>query len=366
MYELRIKHESTAVRGFTVCKIYHKHWGVSKKTHLLIWANCSFSAILNTGCPAILILNVRCALTTSVMQCKRFTWTNIIRPNRDDIDQLSKLHPEIHPLHLEDLLSQTERPKIDPEDHYLFVVMHFPMWDERNRVSRPSEVEFIVGRNFLVTVHDGSLRPLVRLYARCELYEDERGRIFGKGANDAFYALLDQLVDYLFPILRKVDSNIRTIEDTIFAADTRQIIQDIALVRRDIIALRRIIRHQVPIVQTLERIDHPVIRDDMEDYFGDTVDHVQAARDIIDEDYEVIGGLSETADTLVSHRINDVMRVLTVISVIMLPLTLVSGIYGMNIQLPLNEHPAAFIVVIGLMLAIAVFMLVYFRRRKWI
>lgn len=305
-------------------------------------------------------------MSTSVMKCNRFTWTNIIRPNRDDISQLAQDHPHIHPLHLEDLLSQIERPKIDQEDTYLFVVMHFPLWDPRNRVSRPSEVEFIVGRSFLVTVHDGTLRPLVRLYARCELYESERGKLFGKGANDAFYALLDQLVDYIFPMLQKVDNNIRTIEDTIFTADTRKIIQDIALVRRDIIALRRMIRHQVPIVQALERIEHPVIREELEDYFGDTVDHMQAARDIIDEDYEVISGLAETADTLVSHRINDVMRVLTVISVVMLPLTLVSGIYGMNIQLPLNEHPSAFIVVIGLMLAIATLMLVYFRRRKWI
>jgi magnesium transporter len=305
-------------------------------------------------------------LTSFVIQCKRFSWINIVRPDREDIAHLSALHPEIHPLHLDDLLSKTERPKIDREDNYLFVVLHFPVWDERNRVSRPNEIEFIIGRNFLVTVHDGGLRPLVRLFARFELYADQRDRVLGKGANDAFYALLDQLVDYLFPILRKVDSNIHTLEDTVFTADTRQIIQDIALVRRDIIALRRIIRHLVPIVSALERIDHPVIREDMEDYFGDTVDHVQAARDIIDEDYEVIGGLSETADTLVSHRINDVMRVLTVFSVIMLPLTLVSGIYGMNIRLPLNEHPDAFIVVIALMTTIATLMLVYFRRRKWI
>jgi magnesium transporter len=163
-----------------------------------------------------------------------------------------------------------------------------------------------------------------------------------------------------------VDENIHALEDSIFNSDARLIIRDLALIRRDVIALRRMIRHQVPTVEALERTEHIVIREELEQYFGDTVDHLYTARDIIDEDYEVIAGLAETADTLLSHRINEVMRVLTVISVIMLPLTLISGIYGMNIDLPLNEHPDAFIFVSGLMVSVVVLMLVYFRRRKWI
>lgn len=300
------------------------------------------------------------------LQCSRFVWTNIVQPNASDVQRLGEKYPQIHPLNLEDLLSQIERPKVDEEDDYLFVVLQFPVWDAAHRLSRASEVEFIVGRNYLVTVHDGSLKPLVRTYARCELYTEERHKLVGKGANDAFYGLLDQLVDYIFPMLRKVDINIHRIEDSLFEGNPRSIIRDIALLRRDIIALRRIVRHLVPVVEQLSNTEHPVIREDLEDYFGDTIDHLHTARDIIDEDYEVIVGLAETADTLVSHRINEVIRVLTVISVIMLPLTLVSGIYGMNINLPLSEHPDAFIVVLALMVTIAVTMLLYFRKRKWL
>jgi magnesium transporter len=305
-------------------------------------------------------------MTTFELRCNRFTWTNIVSPTPADIQKLSQVYPFIHPLHLEDLISPLERPKIEEDEQYLFVVLHFPVWDSKAHLSRSSEVEFIVGRNMLVTVHDGSLRPLVRLFARCELYEEDRNRVVGKGSNDAFYTVLDHLVDYIFPILNKVDANIRAIEEGIFTADTRMIVRDIALVRRDIISLRRIIRHLVPIVNSVTHSDHPIIREDLEQYFDDIVDHLHTARDIIDEDAEVMSGLSETADTLVSHRINEVIRVLTVISVIMLPLTLVSGIYGMNLNLPLNEHPNAFIVVIGLMILIATGMLVYFRHRKWL
>ena len=112
--------------------------------------------------------------------------------------------------------------------------------------------------------------------------------------------------------------------------------------------------------------DHPIIHEEQEEYFGDIADHIYRARDIIDEDFEVIVSLAETADTLVGHRINEVMRILTVISVIMLPMTLISSIYGMNIGLPFKDHPAAFIIVTGTMISIVIVMLIYFRRRHWL
>ncbi|NWG17774.1 MAG: magnesium/cobalt transporter CorA [Chloroflexi bacterium] len=300
------------------------------------------------------------------LQHNRFTWINIIHPVPADIDLLRREFPYIHPLNLEDVLSQTERPKIDEDDDYLFVVLQFPVWDRVARISRASEVDFIVGRNFLVTVHDGQLTPMIHMFEKCQHSPVEREKLMGRGANDAFYVIVDQLVDYIFPILDKVDSNIRAIEENIFTAYTQRIVSDIAVVRRDIIALRRIIRHLVPILEQLERTEHPIIREDLEEYFGDTVDHIYRARDIMDEDAEVIAGLADTANTLVSHRINEVMRILTVISVIILPLTLVTGIYGMNINLPLDEHPLAFIVVMGMMLMISILMVIYFIRRKWI
>lgn len=305
-------------------------------------------------------------MTSYTLTCKHFTWINIVSPNRADLQELSESYPEIHALHLEDLLSHVERPKLVQEDKYIFVVAHIPVWDRVHRISRPCEVEFILGQNYLVTVHDGRLKALVHLFARSELYEHERNKQFGKGPNHAFYMILDQLVDYLFPMLRKVEANVQAIEDTIFSADAREIIRNIALIRRDVIALRRIIRHQVPILEVLAKSEHPILRGELEEQFSDVLDHLYSARDIIDENHEVIGGLSETADSLLSHRINEVMRVLTVISVIMLPLTLISGIYGMNIELPLNQHPNAFLMVSSIMIAVVTLMLLYFRRRQWV
>lgn len=297
----------------------------------------------------------------------RVTWVNIVHPTPADVDELRKNYPYFHPLNLEDVQSHMERPKIDEDEDYLFIVMHFPQWDAQMSLTRAREVDFFVGRGYVITIHDGALRPLTALWENISIDDDQREKLLGRGANHAFYVIVDTLVDYISPILRKVDGNIRRIEEDIFTVDTRQIIRDITLVRRDVIALRRIIRQQVPIVEKLEQIDHPIIHDDLEEYFGDIADHLYKARDIIDEDFEIISSLADTTDTLASYRINEVMRILTVMSVIMLPLTLISGVLGMNVWLPFEEsNPAGFLIILCLMVALTIVMLLYFRKRGWL
>ena len=315
---------------------------------------------------SLLVLGNNDIMAIQKLSYGRVTWTDIVRPTPEDVANLAREYPYIHPLNLEDLLSPIERPKIDEDEHYFFVVMHFPLWDELQRLTRAREVDIIVGRGYVVTLHDGTLRPLVGLWNSCANDEEALKSLLGRGMSHAFYVIIDRLVDYILPILRKVDANIRSIEEDIFIADTRRVIQDIALVRRDIIALRRIIRQQIPVLELLEKTEHPILHEDLEEYFGDIVDHIYKARDIIDEDTEIIVSLAETADILASHRINEVMRILTVFSVIMLPLTLISSVYGMNIDLPFDTHPYAFIIISGTMVAMAVGMLIYFRKRNWL
>ena len=296
----------------------------------------------------------------------KITWTNIEGPKLEDIEVL-KRNFNFHPLNLEDCLSKIERPKIDEYEDHLFIVMHFPVFDEGQRVSRPSEVDFFIGANYLVTVHEGILKPIYQLFDDCQHYEQTRAKHMGRGASRLLYGVIDSLVDYCFPILDKVDNHIQAIEDEMFTADMRHIVQEISIVRRDIIALRRIIKPQIAIVTNLERKDRPFIREDLDVYFSDIVDHINKAWDILEDYREVIEGLSETSDSVSSYRINEVMRILTVISVIMLPLSLISGIYGMNVLfLPIAQSPFAFFVILGLMAAIAGGMLLYFKHRKWL
>jgi magnesium transporter len=305
-------------------------------------------------------------MTTQTLTYGRVTWTDISQATENDIRLLKANHPSFHPLDLEDLLSRIERPKLDEYDDYLFVVMQFPIWDPKNRVSRATEVDMFIGHGYLVTVHDGVLKPLNSLFLQCQEDETLRHKYMGKGSSRLFYAVIDSLVDYILPILYKVDANIRNIEEDLFTQDLRHVIEDITFVRRDVIALRRIIRPQIGIVANLEKADRPFIHEELEVYFGDILDHLQKASDLLTDYDEVIEVLAESADTLASHRINEVMRILTVISVIMLPLTLISGIYGMNVSLPMHENPYAFTMIIGGMFLIMATMLYIFRRRKWL
>lgn len=296
----------------------------------------------------------------------RVAWTNIEHITPEDMQILRETYPHFHPLDLEDLQSRIERPKLDEYDDYLFVVMHFPLWDPVQRVSRASEVDMFVGSGYLVTVSDGSLKPLRHMFEQCDASPEMREQLLGRGGSKTFYAVIDRLVDYIFPILYKVDANIRELEEEIFTEDSRQIIQDLSFIRRDILALRRIIRPQIVLLENLEKVDRPFIREELDVYFGDILDHLVKGADIVEEHLEIINGLSDTANTLVTYRLNEVIRILTVISVLMLPLTLISGIYGMNVDLPFQRTDLSFELVIGMMFVIATGMLAYFRHRGWL
>lgn len=306
-------------------------------------------------------------MTTYTLRHNRLTWTNIVRATPEDVAKLRDDYPHFHPLDLEDLLSRIERPKIDEYVDYLFVVMQFPIWDPVQRISRPSEVDMFIGSGFLITAHDGTLKPLDRLYKQCDSDERFRAQIMGQGAGRLFYNVIDRLVDYIFPILYKVDGNIRRLEDEIFdESERRKVLQELAVVRRDVLALGRIVRPQIEVLRSLEDIERPYIQGNLEVYFGDILDHLNKASDLINDHREVVTGLADTANTLANLHTNEIIRVLTIISVIMMPLTVVSGIFGMNVTLPFQSHPFAFGIVIGVMLAIVTFMLFIFQSRRWL
>jgi magnesium transporter len=302
-----------------------------------------------------------------VLSRGRVTWVNIERPTREDMDYLRQNYPFFHPLDLEDCLSHIERPKIDEYDDYLFIIMQMPVFDASRRVSRPGEVDMFIGAGYLVTVHDGLLWPITNLFDDCQADAQVRQKHMGRGASHLLHDLIDRLVDYCFPILYKVDANLREIEEDIFTEQVPDIVREISWLRRDITALQRIVKPQIAIVANLEDKDRPFIREDLDVYFGDVLDHLYKAWDMLEDHRDVIEGLNDTANTLTTYRLNEVIKILTIISVIMLPLTLLAGIYGMNLELPLDERsPYSFVVIMLLMVLMAGGMILYFRKRRWI
>lgn len=292
------------------------------------------------------------------------TWIDIPQPTPSDTQYLAQHYP-FHPLDLDDTLSRIQRSKIDVYRDYLFVVLHFPVINQENRVTVPSQVCMFIGRDYLITVHAGDLKPLTSLFRECQASEQARQETM-LTSGYLLYRLVDKLIDSCLPILNKIMEDIELVEDDLFDETTPVPIQDLSEVRRDVISYRRIASPLRSVVASLERRTQPFVQEDMEVYWGDVNDHMDKIVETLDEGKEIIEGLSDTGSTLATHHTNEIIRVLTIISTIMLPLTLLASIYGMNIVLPGSDLPYFFLIVIVLMLAVIGGMLGFFRHHHWI
>ena len=296
------------------------------------------------------------------------TWVNIESPTEQETEYLAQNYP-FHPLDLDDCLSRIQRPKIDeygaPKD-YLFLVLHFPVFNIEARVTTPSQVSVFIGKNYLITLHKGELKPLVKLFRECQIDEESRQEHFSQGSGYLLYRIIDRLVDYCLPILNKIGDNIEEVEDNIFSDRARGTVRGISVLRRDVISFRRIIWPMRAVIGSLEPKVRRFTKMDMVVYFGDMVDHADKIWDALDEYKEIIEGLNDTHDSLATNRTNEVMRTLTIIATILLPITVVASIYGMNITLPFQGSGYSFLYVLLIMLVIISGMLYFFHRKRLI
>ncbi len=295
------------------------------------------------------------------------TWVNIEKPTERETEYLAQNYP-FHPLDLDDCLSRIQRPKIDEYKDYLFLVLHFPVFNKEARLTAPSQVSVFIGKDYLITLHKGELKPLVKLFRECQLDEESRQENFNHGSGYLLYRIVDRLVDYCLPILNKIGDNIERTEDNIFASSrVPKAIEDLSLLRRDVISFRRTIWPMRAVIGSLEPKVRRFTDMDMVVYFGDTVDHVDKIWDGLDGYKEIIEGLNATYDSLATHRTNEVMRMLTIIATILLPITVVASIFGMNIPLgPFKDSPYSPLYVSLICLVIISGMLYFFRRQHWI
>lgn len=297
----------------------------------------------------------------------RLAWVNIERPTQAEIDWLRENYPSFHPLDLDDCLSKNQRPKIDEYDDYLFIVLHFPVYNRRALVTTPSEVDIFIGANYVITLHNGDLRALNRFFKQCQTDEACRQENMGRSSGFLLYQLIDRLVDDCFPMVNKIGSKIDALEERIFGDEVREVLKELSILRRDVIAFRRIVKPQIAIIASLERKERPFLREDLDVYWGNISDHVNKIWDNLEDHRDVIEGLTGTSESMNTLRTNEVMKVLTLISTIMLPMAVISGIYGMNINfLPFADSPHSFAITVGAMVGVLVAMLTYFRLRRWV
>ncbi|MBA3866078.1 MAG: magnesium transporter CorA family protein [Solirubrobacterales bacterium] len=294
-------------------------------------------------------------------------WVNIEHPGAQERAWLEE-HFDFHALDLEDVLSRNQRPKIDVYDDYLFIVLHLPVFDRAAKRLGAGELDLFVGPDYLITLPNQPLQPVEYLFERCRSKEDLREQLFSRGSGYLLYRLVDDSFDYCFPMLRKIGNKLDALEDDIFEGAADEVVRDISNVKQEIINFRKVIRPQRPVLRDLEKVKQRYLSTDfdLEIYFDDIVDAHERIWDMLENYKEVAEALEETNESVISHRLNDILRVLTSISVVILPLTLIASIWGMNVRVPGQDSIIAFWIVIGAMFLILLSLVGYFRKRGWL
>jgi magnesium transporter len=298
-----------------------------------------------------------------IIESPGLRWINIERPRQIDLAWLQERF-EFHPLDYEDVTSRNQRPKVDAYDDYLFIVLHFPRYDKQVGRLNAAELDLFIGPDFLITLPNEPLQPVEYLFERVRTNEELREQIFSKGPGYLLYKIVDDLVDAQFPMLRKIGNKLERTEEEIFEGNSAEVVRDLSNVKQEIINFRKVVRPQRAAFRDLETNGARFMAEDL--YYEDITDASERVWDMLENYKEVVEALEDTNESAIAHRTNETFRVLTAISVIVLPLTLVASIWGMNVGVPGEHDMTAFWAIIGLMAVLLGGMIAYFRRRGWL
>jgi magnesium transporter len=305
---------------------------------------------------------------------KNLTWINLIQPTRDKINTLAQNYP-FHELNLDDCLSKVQIPKIDKYQDHMFIILHFPTTIKKEEnIPQFSQLSIFIGLNYLVTVHQGDLKPLVEKFLMCLSYEKQKEAFMNESSGHLLYNIIDTLVDDLFNTLIKVVNDLHSIEDDVFNPKLA-IANEISIIRREITALRRIIIPLRRIIMYMTNDIQQFSEQDLTPYFDDVKDHIDKVLEVLEESKETIEIYKDTDYMLSTEKTNKILGVLTILFTLSIPSTIIGTLYGMNISLPGGLETGSwnlfgpfttFILLIIISLASALLMAWYFHRLGWI
>jgi len=300
-----------------------------------------------------------------IIEAAGIRWIHIESPRTVDRDWLEE-NFDFHPLDYEDVYSRNQRPKLDQYDDYVFIVLHFPMFDKTTGRISAAELDLFMGPDYLITLPNIPLAPLNAMFERYREKDDLREATFSKGSGYLLYKIVDTCVDASFPMLRKMGVKLDELEDDIFEGRSSEIVRSISDTKQEIINFRRIVRPQTAVLRDLESVKQRYLQEELEIYFDDISDAAERIWDTLENYKEVIEALESTNESVLSHRLNDSLRVLTAVSVVLLPLTLIASLFGMNVPIPGQSAEFSFLGILAVMALLLIGMVAYFRRRGWL
>lgn len=291
------------------------------------------------------------------------SWINVDGLHDEEIIQELGDHFGIHPLVQEDIVHPTQRPKLEEYDGYLYLVLKMIYYSDAN-ILRSEQVSLILGPHYVISFQEdpGDVFDPVRNRIR-----GARGRIRRMSPDYLTYALIDVIVDHYFVVLERFGEQVEDLEEEVLDDPTQETQQQINALRRNLIGMRRSVWPVREVLGRLERLESELVCEETQPFIRDAYDHAVQVADIVESQRDLVSGLTDLYMTALSNRMNEIMKVLTIIGTIFIPLTFIAGIYGMNFEyMPELQYSWAYPAVWGVMLVVAALLLLFFRRRDWI
>lgn len=321
----------------------------------------------NSACylPPILAIWYNVVMRT-IIEHQGVTWIDIQSPQKEDVEYLQKEF-NFHPLALGQIIPPSWSTKVEVFPNHLLLILFFPVYNKEKRESHPQEVDIIVTKDVLVTTHYNSVLLLKEVFDRCNLYAEEKEQWMTRSAGYLLYHILHALWNGCSAKINRIDKKITAIEESIFKGREREMLKEISIVKTNIMSFWKIVRPQKGPCTSLRDASGEFFGSEFTPYFSNLRNHWARVASNLLAQRDTIEALEDTNTALLSHKTNEIMKVLTMFSVALLPLTLIAGLFSMNTKLlPIAGMPHDFWIVSGIMVIFVLLTIGYFKKKKWL
>ena len=295
---------------------------------------------------------------------KNITWIDFENPDKESTYYLQE-NFNIHPLAIEEFVTPTIRPKATEYPNCIFLTIHIPLFDATERTTYPGELDIVVTKEHLITGHKQKIFQLTEFFRKLENSEGRKRLHMNNTPAHLLYDILEMLIESCFPRLDNIHKNINVIEAHVFNGDGKEMVREISIAKRDILNFRRTLKPQRSILESLAQMETRFIPKELRAYYQDLIGTNIRLWSSLESAKETIESLEKTNNSLLSNKLNLTMKVLTIFSAIMLPMTVYSNILAMSADIPFGNHPFGFWIHMGIMFLLSLVTITIFKLRKW-
>lgn len=298
---------------------------------------------------------------------KNLHWINVSKTGVEEIKFLEETY-KFHPIHLVDCASPIQRPKLDITNDYIFMVLLFPIYHKKTRQITPAEVDFFIGPDYLITVHNNELPSLINFFNLCQISSSHRKKYLTGNPMLLLYEILNRLFKYCRPLLENLYLSVASIEDNIFRGYERRMVREILVAKKNVVNLRHILQvHRSVINKLINKGERLFSVSQIKMYFLQLTETVSEMWDMLENIRQTVEDFEQTNNALISFRLTDIMKTLATISVIVLPISLLTGIFGMGLKsTPFWGSPYGFWIISGLIVIVVTTFVFYLKHRRWL